>query len=240
MLSTADFVDKLRLSTEELDGLLLKEQVAFDSAEFIALLPEVGLSLVSTSEGMISIVRGGGDVRDLSRSVLSFDYHTDGLYYNPVPRFVVLLCENPGSGLSTTRLSDGSCALASLEEADREVLEQLEIVYVGKDGRQHSQKLIQPHPLGGRNVLLLGSRAFVRPFYEGDRVAELPTLREVVSAFKNLFDAIDSALVHEEEWLPGNVIVFDNYRYLHCRFTRGLDSERSLLRLWINPSAGIA
>lgn len=237
MITTRAFIKRLASVNLKAGDTLLREQVDFDLHEFVDLLPETGLSLVNNSEGLFSRVKGGGDLRDLSRSVLAFDYHTDGLYHRHVPQFVMLLCENPGSGLATTRLSDGRAALGLLQQADYEVLHRLETVYIGKDGRQHSQQLVQRHPATLDEVLLLGSRAFIRPFYEGDDVAKLPTLREILNAGARLLEAIDNSVIHEEVWQVGNALIFDNLRYLHCRFARGNDPERTLLRMWLRPNS---
>jgi alpha-ketoglutarate-dependent taurine dioxygenase len=235
MISTVEFINHLESLVLLKGDTLVIRQVDFDPLTFIELINDTKFRIVSNSEGKVSQVEQGDDSRDLSRSVGNFDYHSDGLYHPIIPQFGLLFCKKQGARKATTRFSDSLSALNSLKHNESiEVLRKLDTVYINKSGIQYSQPLVQKHPLTGDEILVLGSRAFLRPRYKNAAVSGLPTLRDISFVSNMLYEAIDSSFTHEQRWKDGDLIIFDNYRFLHCRHSPEPDFNRQLLRIWLN------
>lgn len=51
-----------------------------------------------------------------------------------------------------------------------------------------------------------------------------------------LYVALTDAVVHRHRWSAGQMLVFDNYTFLHGRAgDDGVDPERELYRIWLDP-----
>jgi alpha-ketoglutarate-dependent taurine dioxygenase len=182
MKSTSDFLKGVAAIETGRSDLLLLDHIEFNAEEFFTSVAAHGYSVVQNSEGQMSVVRQGPDVRDFSRSATVFDYHCDGLYYQHIPRYVLLVCVSPGRGLALTRFADGAKALQQLPITDYRILSKLDTVYIDRKGGQHAHRMIQGHPTTGEQILLIGSRAFARPTYSGDQIEELPGMRDIFAA----------------------------------------------------------
>src|SRR5262249_23616954 len=156
--------------------------------------------------------------------------HIDGLYLSQLPDYVALMCLEPGSGKVRTRFSDLSVVSDKLRDAGlSEAAEQLEIRYVGKDGREKSHKLLstaQEFP-----SLVIGSRAYLA-FSENSDLRFI-SLRQTAQIASTLMEELDSCVVLDHRWCAGDCIVFNNRRLAHSR-SRDSDADRVLYRFWLN------
>lgn len=221
--------------------LVFETHADLDVEALLAGLPAAGFDIVPNTEGLISVVTQGDDDLDKSRSSATFDFHTDGLYHAELPRFVILYCEDPGNGQVSTKLSDGVAALARLRASSpSHCLDELDTVYVGKDGRRHARPLVNRHPETGEDTLCFGSRAYMQPSMAHYPHRDLPTLRDIAHAGTDLLAAVDASMVYEEFWSGGQFLMFDNLRYPHRREARMPDPNRRLLRLWLKPRSAVS
>jgi alpha-ketoglutarate-dependent taurine dioxygenase len=237
MITTPDLLSQLARIDEGRSDLIFRAKVEFDSAAFLAGLPDVGLEVIPSKDGPLSYVVDGGEPADKSKSTETFDFHTDGLYRTNLPRYVLLYCIDAGSATVTTKLSDGKLALQlirKLPEPPR--LDKLSAVYVARDGQRYPRSIVQQHPATGEDVLAFGSRAYFEPDLTGYPAIELPTLREAARAGVTLFDAIDRCTCYEMIWSAHELLMFDNLRFVHKREARQRDTDRRLLRVWLAPA----
>jgi alpha-ketoglutarate-dependent taurine dioxygenase len=203
-------------------GMFSVRQGDFDPEALLARLKD--RSVPTRSEGATSIVEDiGRPTTDCSKHTLKFDWHTDGLYHDPPPRWTVLHCIDPGAGEITTEVADALAAIGRLSAEHARVLEKLETVYVGRDGKRHARRIVGP------TFVHLASRGFVT---SGASVEDFPSIRETVDAVQALIAALDGGDRHIQKWQTGDVLVFDNHRHLHRRVGIAPDPKRRLTRMW--------
>jgi alpha-ketoglutarate-dependent taurine dioxygenase len=236
VLTTSELLDVIFNFGRRSGGELIVEQVDLDFRLFISSIECSRYKLVPSRDGEISTIKQGAIVRDISQSSGNFDFHTDGLYLEHPPEFVMLYCVNPGRGLSRTAFVDGAEIVRSLRPDMLDTLSKLDLAYIARDESIHRRKLLQVHPRTGEDVLLFGSRTYVCQSDVGGKDAEVPTIRELTAALGELFREIDRNRICERAWNRGDVIVFDNYRYIHRRIGSGGDPDRELKRIWLTPN----
>jgi len=206
-----------------------------DVDALVATVLEAGFTVRPTSEGTYSLVKSGGPVGDFSRTASDFDFHTDGLYYEQPPDYVVLHCVDPGRGSCTTLLSDTIAAFASLTPADQGLAHRLAGVYIGRDGREYTHPLVRKHPTTGGAAIQTPSRGYIKPLAlvpaEGGQVS----VRDITKFSDRLLAAFEDTIRTDQSWTAGDLLVFDNTRYVHARRCGGSsDHTRLLHRLWLD------
>lgn len=207
----------------------------FDVALFLQQVGASALQVVSTHEGPVSTVIEKWHPVDCSKQTTQFDLHTDGLYRYRVPDIVALYCENPGRGDSPTRFVDTRPACRELESRGvMSTLRRSQIAYIGRDGRHFPSDLVQRHPVSGEEVLNLGARGYICPMFDGGYA---PSIREITEAVSEMYASLDRAVVLSHRWAKGQMVVCDNYTYVHGRDAHSPDTERTLLRFWFSVKA---
>ena len=206
---------------DEWQGIVSLRAHGFDPE---ALLARLKHRSVPTSEGAYSIVEDiGRPTTDFSKHSRFFDWHTDGLYHDPPPRWTVLHCIDPGDGEITTEVADALAAIRHVPAEHARILEKLATVYVGRDGKRHARKIVGP------TWVHLASRGFVTSSVP---VEDFPSLRESADAVQAFIAALDRGERHVQKWQAGDVLVFDNHRHLHRRVGIAPDPKRRLTRMW--------
>ena len=203
-------------------------------SELVEALGQAGRKVIYGVQGPVSVVEETFSATDYSATTVAFDVHNDGLYLKSLPRFVLLYCNDAGRGDTPTVFCDSSVAASRvLNLPMRDTFCRLSTVYIGRDGEEHETKLIQTHPSTKRPVLVLGSRAYLRSS-RGLSVDLIPTLRELSSALNEIYHAIECSIVDQKRWRKGDVVIFDNYQYLHARRADRPDEKRRLKRIWFD------
>lgn len=202
-------------------------QIFRNVSEHSALALTNSSNIVLGSEGRYSIVQDDNDLANASGSSLDLDWHIDGFYHDMIPDVVALYCVDPGRADVTTDLADFLLALENLGPTTTAILERLTCNYIGKKGGTFSKPLISP---GG---ISLAARAFISPHSD---IGTLPTLREISSVILDFMDALEDAMVHSHTWTAGDLLIFNNRRYVHRRSNRTgrSDPQRKLYRMWFN------
>lgn len=235
-MNTGDFISWLGQLDIASGGLLVvNRDVQFDSQQFLRNIKRAGLVIVPSMDGPISIVQDGDDPKDFSRQSGAFPLHTDGLYYPRVPEFLLLFCENPGEGNTPTLVSD-TRPLVRQYEVRRTVLSDLDLVYVGRDGRCFPRPLVERHPITYEPIMNLGARAFLRLKEGRHRYAGLTRNRAARLAIA-LRRRLEQSVSLRHFWAAGDALILDNNSYVHGReAAEGRDPRRRLIRVWMNRS----
>lgn len=233
-LSVAEFVSRLVHLTKGSAGVLDCSRVSLTAAGFISHVAEHPLRILASSDGLVSEVHEERVTNDFSRQSGNFDFHTDGLVYDSVPQFVLLYCDNPGSGAAETLVADSRRVCQRLSKSELNLLAQCETEYQGKLGNIIRHPVVVDHPSSGEPVLNLGTHGLLRPWLTSGQQAGSPPLREVVRIMSKLYAAIDDSIVLRHCWQRGDALLIDNYAYLHARLARSRDSNRRLLRIWLS------
>jgi L-asparagine oxygenase len=146
----------------------------------------------------------------------SFPFHTDVAHWEDPARFLLLYCEQPGSGARPTHLQD---TLAwGLSSDDRKAT----LTEVWKTGHLH------PHLCTVCNVR---DDRFAWRFDEGCMQPMTAGAKELRNA---LIDQIQGSQVIDVCWTAGSMLIIDNHRMLHARGrARRLDRDRVIKRILI-------
>jgi alpha-ketoglutarate-dependent taurine dioxygenase len=216
-------------------GQLIIEHLSLNTGDLLTWLEDGPVRVVPSSDGPVSVVRDDGDPVDFNHHGRNFDFHTDGLYHPVVPDFVGLYCVNPGNGATRTVFADTRQALSRMAVGGcMEKLLESHVVWIKKDASEHVKPLVVPHPRTGERVVHMTARGYIRPKSEVMQIASMPPLRDFVAAQARLFEALDDSICHEHEWIAGQLVLFDNYTYVHARRASRRDPDRLLYRFWLS------
>ncbi|MFD9635368.1 TauD/TfdA family dioxygenase [Streptomyces violascens] len=206
MWKTSELVDWLESLDGDTSGLCEVIPTRFDSSEFIRRIAKSpSLQMRASSDGLVSIVRDQADARDKSKQSKSFDLHTDGCYYEIPPELVLLYCEDPGHTDIKTALGDSTTAISMVSDC-LPILTDLDFIYMGKDFSGHRRPLIERHPRSGVHITNLATRGYVQPRVSAATLSEVPDLKEIVSALHQFYAAIDTSIILDHSWRPGDYL----------------------------------
>lgn len=166
------------------------------------------------------------DLQDASRQTTFLDWHVDGSYHHPPPRYVLLHCIDPGHSNGSTQFADGHVIFSKLPRDVILVLSKLQMNYVGRSG-VHAHE-----PILSLAWITICARGYVEPISK--ELSEVPSLRETARATSMLFDAMDDSICLDHHWKKYDNIIFDQRRIIHRRMTSAEDRQRKLYRMWWN------
>lgn len=208
----------------------LQEWTAFTGSRHFAVL--------APSDGIPSVVFHGSDARDDSRRSSYFDWHQDGLYLDPPPEFVLLVCIAAGRRSARTRVTDLRRATKALRASGTALdADRLELRYIGRDEESHAHPLLRaPKDAPGKKTLTVGSRAALWPLPGRGHLLSLRRTSELGVA---LMHALDSNVVLDHVWRAGDCLLIDNRVSAHSRSAGPIDRERLLLRFWLSARGSL-
>lgn len=195
-------------------------------------------SLIPSSDGAVSIVENKGKARDYSSNGAMFEAHTDGLYYDQPPQFGLLYCIRTGLIQVPTFFIDTTVLVRILSEREPDalaVLRKVDQVFIARGGNEHRRPVIEINPLSGEEVMNITlGRSYLRPAAITQATRE-PHLHEMVDAFHKLLNWLPAATTITHEWSKGDLLVWDNHRFIHGRGDASSSRGRSLMRAWLSP-----
>lgn len=162
--------------------------------------------------------------RDVHANTLSrrhglgpFPFHTETAYWSRPARYVLLYCVNPGAGERPTLLVDSQGWRLS-----------------GEDRRHFLNAAFH---VSGRRTFLASLAAYGGHglHWRFDQACMSPATSDAVSAIRKISALIDDSTSIKISWVPGSLLVFDNYRCLHARGTaKTKDTDRVLHRILVD------
>jgi alpha-ketoglutarate-dependent taurine dioxygenase len=195
--------------------------------------------LNNSSGGAVSCVEDRNVSQDYSANAKPFALHTDGLAYERPPQFVLLYCESPGTRQVPTFFLDTARLLARLrrlEPSSFEILQRLDQAFIGRCGTEYRRPMIEINPLDGTEVMnVTFGRAYLRPARHVDGTGCEPHQAETVMAFRKVLCLADEMGLFSHTWSRGDLLVWDNYRFIHGRGDAAGSQGRRLLRAWLSP-----
>lgn len=242
-LSTRQYFDEITHLDQEFyrSGLVVHKQVDFTPDTFVELVSSDSSPyvIVPSSDGLVAVVQEkpveSAQPADFSHTSDFFDLHKDGLYYPQLPWLTLLHCANEGTSGIPTFFVDTRVIWKKLSEEQKEILSKLELVYEKKDGTTHIRDIVELHSQTNKPFINLGStRTSVRQ--KSSQRASV-SLRESTKTMNTVFDIADEVAT-PHTWQTGQVVLFDNQRYVHGRGkptkeTTEKDELRKLHRIWL-------
>ncbi|MGY3347199.1 MULTISPECIES: TauD/TfdA family dioxygenase [unclassified Bradyrhizobium] len=238
MVTTDDFAQLIAGLEYGLGTTLhVVQNVSFQPDAFLAKIRQFGFEAIESTDGPISIVRETGDTYDSSRQSGPFPIHTDGLYHERVPELLVLFCQDPGAGTTPTIVADSRAVFRRPGRRKRmELLNGLELVYLGKDGREFPRPFVQRHPVAHFSVAHLGNRTYLRAKPTAPRLQKRLSPQRAAKIARALRAQIQAAMCLRHYWRADEALVIDNYTFVHGREALEVDHRRRLLRLWLSAT----
>lgn len=161
-------------------------------------------------------------------------WHTEKVYTNSPPAYLLLGCGQNNATGGRTLLLDGERAANTLRTRDPDIQEV--VLRYSKDDVSGSWPLIQRHPRTKKPVLWYRQD---HPERRSHMTAiHLPPswpLEGIIKLVDETLQAIGPTYVHA--WTPGDVVVIDNYRMLHAR--EAYTGERTLKRILVTTESGV-
>ncbi len=192
------------------------------------------LKVIPNSDGNIGTVENKRDSSDFGKNVDVFPFHADGAYYTRIPRYVILYCVQTSGGGETFFTETNSVIRALRDTFDNNLIDSLNIVYMGGDKKKYRHPLIER--IDDREVLHWYSSLYLEPDINklsANNRRYFTQLSAQVSTF--LDNELKKRVVYEHTWAAGDLFVFDNQQVLHGRKEiDDLDSQRLLYRIWFD------
>lgn len=151
------------------------------------------------------------------------DLHTDVSWVSVPPRYVVMMCIDPGDGSGVPLVSDGWKGLADLP---RDTIEQLKAQEVTFAAPSHVDHWGCTAPI----ISQYDARYQIR--FRSDLLTEDTT--NAIDLFREAIKKHAIQLVIS----PGSVWIVDNYRVLHGRTEINMSSKRALKRMYALANPG--
>lgn len=232
LLTTEQFVKWLHDNADNISVDLLR--VDLDSEKLVEMLSNSKLRIIPSSEGLVSRVKDSGQKTDLSKSSRNFVLHTDGPYYSPPPKLVLLHCEvaTLKDNYIPTILKSTTEIIESFSKQEREILQHIHFVYHGRDNKKVSQPLISYDTKQKKWVSYFGGKGHIECVDEIKY--DFFTWFEIGHEFVRRINSQETpTLAHN--YTKNDLLIFDNHQFLHGRInvSKILDYSRTLNRIWI-------
>ena len=157
-------------------------------------------------------------------------FHWDGAFYKE-PRFLLFYCtESEGEGGETT-FTDTTKLWESLSESEKEECRNIELTYTTEKkahyGGTITVPLVQKHPVTGETILRIAERV---------ETEKNPVTLTIHGAGEKFYEKMKKKLYENmiaHPWKKGDLLIVDNFRYLHGRLPLGKNMNRSFKRIQI-------
>lgn len=198
-------------------------------------LAEEDFSLAPTWDGAITDVVSGTDETDHGKNSKEFPFHTDGVYYEAPPHYVILYCASIGGTGGKTFFTRTSDVIASLrKEFDPNLLESMNVVYMERERHRYRHPLIEM--VDGEEVLRWSSALYLEPDIQ--KISE-PNRKRSALLLPALMTSINQTMreqvCYEHQWHRGDLLIFNNRKVVHGRtHVQDPERERHLYRVLFN------
>ncbi|PCI89969.1 hypothetical protein COB18_02515 [Candidatus Kaiserbacteria bacterium] len=176
---------------------------------------------------------------DYGKSSGFFCLHTDGQEFVDIPVVAILYCVKEGRADIPTDFIDSVDLVELIKKKDllREI-EKYDFVFTDRNGNETRRSIIEKHPLTDllvMNISLGSDQCSFVPKKE-----DVGTVSEGEQLYKDISDLASIEIAHTPHYYKnGQVVVFDNARFIHGRGLKDLkdvdmsDKDRHLVRLWL-------
>lgn len=161
-------------------------------------------------------------------------FHWDGAFYKE-PRHLLFYCtESEGEG-GETLFTNTEKIWNSLSEKEQEASLQIELEYETEKLAHYGGKirvpLVQKHPKSSRPILRMAERVDSKLNPVSLKIHGISDPNEFYETWtRKLYDP---EFMYEHRWEKGDLLVVDNFTYLHGRRALGSNEKRSFKRIQI-------
>lgn len=213
--------------------MFISKHNSFDDEALIQYASGLG-EILSWDFGKIMHMHYRQDAENYLFSSEAVPFHWDGAFYRE-PKLLLFYCtESEGEG-GETLFSNTEEIYRSLTDAEKELCEKITLTYRTEKkahyGGTISVPLVQKHPVSGSPILRMA---------EAVETALNPVSLEITGTTSpdRFYSWMKSKLYDEEfltshSWEKGDLLICDNFTYLHGRRPLGNNRSRSFKRIQI-------
>lgn len=161
-------------------------------------------------------------------------FHWDGAFYREPHKLLFYCTDTEGIG-GETLFTNTEKIWESLTVNEQEVCRKITMVYRTEKrahyGGEIQVRLVQKHPVSGKTILRLAEKVetALNPVE-----LEIKGSENCADLYQFLKEKLyDARFLYEHRWEVGDVVICDNFTYLHGRKALGLNRARSFKRIQI-------
>ncbi len=215
------------------DGRSLLKGVCLHEDELIKEASALG-PLLHWDFGPVMTMKYQKDAANYLFSNEAVPFHWDGAFYKE-PRLLLFYClESEGIG-GETIFSDTTKLWNSLTDAEKEECRNVTLTYTTEKKAHYGGTirvpLVQTHPVTGEVILRLAERV---------ETEKNPVTLSLEGASEDFYDRMVKKLYQNmilHTWEKGDLLIVDNFRYLHGRRALKSNMNRCFKRIQILPEA---
>lgn len=209
--------------------LILKSKQDLTETELLDLAGSYG-ELLHWEFGPVMTMKFDANAANYLFSDEAVPFHWDGAFYKE-PKLLLFYCtESEGKG-GETIFSDTTALWNSLTEAEKDECRNVTLTYTTEKKAHYGGTirvpLVQKHPFTGETILRMAERV---------ETQKNPVTLTIEGASEEFYERMTRKLYEnriEHSWEKGDLLIVDNYRYLHGRNGLGENRKRTFKRIQI-------
>ena len=222
------------MSISKSSGLTIRRNQSFDRESLLRFATQGGRELLHWDFGPVMEMKYTQDAVNYLFSDECVPLHWDGAFFKE-PRQLLFYCtESEGRG-GETLFSNTELVWESLSAAEKKLCEQVTLTYRTQKkahyGGEIKVPLVQKHPRTGKAILRMAEKVETKLN---------PVTLDIsgVSDPEEFYGLMTAKLYDERhlvthEWEVGDLVICDNFTFLHGRKALGLNKTRSFKRIQI-------
>lgn len=211
------------------DGWSLLKGVSLQENELLELAKSLG-PVLHWDFGPVMTMKYQKNAENYLFSDEAVPFHWDGAFYKE-PRFLLFYClESEGAGGETT-FTDTTKLWESLSDSEKEECRSVTLTYTTEKkahyGGTITVPLVQTHPVTGKTILRLAEKV---------ETEKNPVHLSLEGADESFYERMKMKLYENmtvHSWTTGDLLVVDNFQFLHGRLPLGSNVNRSFKRIQI-------
>ena len=172
-------------------------------------------------------------------------WHSDSTYLEKPPRYTILYPKTlPGKNLGGTKFA---CMINAYNLLNKKTKKTLEKIYVCNSSKKKLYKYRKPQENNKHKKEIIAYHSIVKKissemkalYYSPGHIKSLSVLNSKIlkpKKNKTLISEIESVLIDRDnifthQWEKGDLVIWDNYRVIHCPINNFKNKKRVMLRI---------
>jgi alpha-ketoglutarate-dependent taurine dioxygenase len=207
----------------------LKSDIDFSEEELLAFARSHG-ELLEWDFGPVMTMKFDDKAANYLFSDEAVPFHWDGAFYKE-PKLLLFYClDSVGEGGETTFV-DTTALWHSLTETEKDECRNVTLTYTTEKkahyGGSITVPLVQKHPMTGETILRMAEKV---------ETEKNPVTLAMTGAKADFYERMTKKMSERtftHQWKKGDLLLVDNFRYLHGRRPLGKNLKRSFKRIQI-------
>lgn len=211
--------------------LTLKSNQDFTEEELLAFARSHG-ELLHWEFGPVMTMKFDANAANYLFSDEAVPFHWDGAFYRE-PKLLLFYCtESEGKGGETTFV-DTTALWNSLSEAEKQECRNVTLTYSTEKKAHYGGTirvpLVQTHPVTGETILRIAEKVETE---KNPVTLTIEGVKNPEDFYERMTQKLHAAKI-QHSWEKGDLLLVDNFRYLHGRSALGENRKRTFKRIQI-------